>query len=260
VVGLHTPTDYGRQQQQELPQNEAMHFFDVRDRERLCRYYNAEAALHVYELGDLDPPHLEFTRWYGVGDETELAAVALVYAAGGDPIVLAVARERKVAALTELIALARLSLPDSFLLHASPGVEQVLPPEFDLLHLRDEFKMVLGPRLAETVRSNATRLHAGDADAIQDLLTDVYRDDEPDTHFFHGGLLSTEVYFGTRDGDLLTGVAGVHVVSEALSVAAVANVATRPSYRGRGIAADTTGACGCRELGRGLIMRQFGIR
>ena len=74
-------------------------------------------------------------------------------------------------------------------------------------------------------------------------LTEVevfYRDSYPGT-WFHARMLETHRYVGLREDGNLASVAGVHVYSPRLGVAALGNVATHPSARGRGLAMTTCG-------------------
>jgi ribosomal protein S18 acetylase RimI-like enzyme len=50
------------------------------------------------------------------------------------------------------------------------------------------------------------------------------------------------VYFGVRVGGRLVAAAGTHVISRDAKIAAVGNVMTQASFRGRGYAKMTTGA------------------
>jgi ribosomal protein S18 acetylase RimI-like enzyme len=60
-------------------------------------------------------------------------------------------------------------------------------------------------------------------------------------NWFDARMLETGFYRGVRLEDgALAGVAGVHVVSRALGVAALGNVATAPEARGRGFARAAT--------------------
>jgi predicted GNAT family acetyltransferase len=60
-------------------------------------------------------------------------------------------------------------------------------------------------------------------------------------------MLQTGRYYGVRDAGRLLSVAGVHVHSPAMRVAALGNIATHPTARGRGLAAAVTARL-CAEL------------
>jgi predicted GNAT family acetyltransferase len=50
----------------------------------------------------------------------------------------------------------------------------------------------------------------------------------------------TKQYYGVKEDGRLVSVAGVHVYSPRYGVAALGNVATRPAWRGRGLAKRAT--------------------
>ena len=78
-------------------------------------------------------------------------------------------------------------------------------------------------------------------------LRSLYEEDPP--AFFLPEQVKDGVYFGVRQPGDLVAVAGTHVVSDRGSVGAIGNVYTRPDCRGRGLAAEVTGAV-ARELRR----------
>ena len=90
--------------------------------------------------------------------------------------------------------------------------------------------------------SRAVPLGPPDARELEMLYADAYPG-----NWFDARMLETGAYFGVREGDLLASVSGVHVVSRSERVAALGNVATRPSMRGRGLA-RIAGAATCRAL------------
>jgi len=60
--------------------------------------------------------------------------------------------------------------------------------------------------------------------------------------YFTPDRLGREIYFGIYSGSTLVSAAGTHVRSQRSNVAAVGNVLTRVSYRGRGMATSVTSA------------------
>src|SRR5262249_54072458 len=71
-------------------------------------------------------------------------------------------------------------------------------------------------------------------------------------NFFVPRMLETGCYFGIRRGGALVSVAGVHVYSPEYKVAALGNIATRPAFRGQGVATAVTTRL-CQELRRAGI-------
>jgi predicted GNAT family acetyltransferase len=108
-------------------------------------------------------------------------------------------------------------------------------------------RMVLHADLSMASSSTlAVALGPDDLGALQDL----YKKDPPE--FFLPEHVKDGVYFGVRQAGDLVAVAGTHVVSARGSVGAIGNVYTRPDCRGRGFAAEVTGAV-ARELRRRSI-------
>ena len=90
------------------------------------------------------------------------------------------------------------------------------------------------PKLALPADPDTTgirRLTATDEQAILEL----YRASYPG-NWFHPEVLTSGRYYGHWTGNRLTGIAGTHVYSPAMRVAALGNVTTHPDFRGRGIA------------------------
>ena len=96
------------------------------------------------------------------------------------------------------------------------------------------------------VQQQASRLTAEDSPAIDRLFGD--HPDRPDA--FHPAQLKAGSFFGVREGERLVAIAGTHVLSDQMSVAAVGNVFTDPDRRGRGF-----GRAASRAVVRDLITR-----
>jgi predicted GNAT family acetyltransferase len=81
-------------------------------------------------------------------------------------------------------------------------------------------------------------------------LQSLYEAEPP--AFFLPKQVKDGVYFGVRQSGDLVAVAGTHVVSVNGSVGAIGNVYTRPDCRGRGLAAEVTGAVASELRRRGI--------
>jgi len=79
-------------------------------------------------------------------------------------------------------------------------------------------------------QERASRLTPQDVPAIAELFGE--HPDRPDA--FHPAQMQAGSFFGVRDGERLVAVAGTHVLSSQMSVAAVGNVFTHPTRRGLG--------------------------
>ena len=197
--------------------------------------------LHVYELGDLDPREAGHTTWIA---NDPVDAVVLLYRGLATPTVIALA-DGDPAALHALLAANAHALPLRFYAHLTPGLEAALAPRFAARLLGHNLKM----GLAAPVNGRASE-PAGDAagDAIVRLTPQhateavaFYAASYP-ASYFEPVNLERGPYVAIRDAHGLAAIAGVHVYSQALRVASLGNIATRPDARGRGYARRVTAA------------------
>ncbi len=217
-----------------------MEAVELRDREGLAAFLSRDPALHAYALGDLDDFFWPHTRWFGLEDAGRLAQVALIYAEHDPPTVIAMAEEPEPQMAT---LLERVSdrLPARFECHAGEVATQ---------SLRQRFQVTRGPsphvRMAlvddDAARARATGVDVLGPDALEEALG-LYAAAYP-TSWFDARRLETGRYVGLRVDGHLVAVAGVHVHAPPLGVAVVGDVATHPSWRGRGLAtAVCAGLC-----------------
>jgi GNAT superfamily N-acetyltransferase len=201
----------------------------VHDRAELAALLRKDAALHAYELGDLDDFFWPYTTWYRMGD-----AVALIYHGLPTPTLLAF--EVSGPFLTALLPL----LPRSFYAHLSPGAGAALAPAYTRLpgggpHLKMALGTLTGP-------FEGARLGVADLAGMERLYAEAYPG-----NWFDRRMLETGQYVGIRRGGALVAVAGVHVWSPEYRVSAIGNVTVHPAHRGQGLAQRVTGAL-CRRL------------
>jgi RimJ/RimL family protein N-acetyltransferase len=211
------------------------------------RFARRDVALHIYELGDLDPFFWPKTRWWGLaGEQDELSALALLYDGAGESSTFVALGRDDGGAVGELAALICDELPDRVYGHLSPGVVDRLAGRFPAVrHHGRHLKMVLADRAALDGVALDEVVRLGEADRPE--LEALYRRAYPD-NCFDPRMLETGQYFGMRaDGDGLICVAGVHVCSPRYRVAALGNVTTHPGYRRRGLARRATARL-CRSL------------
>lgn len=220
----------------------------------LATFLRGDPALHVYELGDLDPVHAPHATWWG--DAELLSAVALVYAGFEPPVVICVGRaaDRAPAALCGALVDAEV-LPQRFYAHLHPEA-------LDAIETAGRHAVVRHGRYCKM--------------ALADLLgppsdppgpTRLGPDDEPELAAFYARTYPGNTFdprsllpdrgraVGLRDpetGELLA-VAGTHVLSRARGVGALGNIAVDPAARGRGLGRRVTAAL-CRDL------QQLGVR
>jgi len=198
--------------------------------------------LHVYELGDLDPREAGHTTWIA---NDPVDAVVLLYRGLATPTIIALA-DGDPAALHALLAANAHALPGRFYAHLTPGLEAALAPRFAARLLGHNLKMGLASpvngRASEPAGDAIVRLtppHAAEAVAF-------YAASYP-ASYFEPVNLERGPYVAIRDAHGLAAIAGVHVYSQALRVASLGNIATRPDARGRGHARRITAAL-CRLL------------
>jgi RimJ/RimL family protein N-acetyltransferase len=203
--------------------------------------------------------------WFGHQTQGQLDAVALLYVGMPTPTLLALSRGGD--ALPALVRSIADLLPARFYAHLTPGIASVLEPTYRLtahgLHLKMSLAAAEGrpghgpataPADARTRRSVAypadpSRLTSDDLPALLALYEASYPG-----NWFDPRMVETGQYFGIRDGSRLVSVAGIHVFSPRYGVAALGNVATLPSHRGRGLAARVTERL-CRSLtAEGLLV------
>lgn len=221
---------------------------EPRDIAELEKYLRIDSALHLYELGDLDPFFFEHTRWLAHDDDRgRLGALALLYTGAELPVLLAFKhrRQRDEERMVELLKEATSRLPKRFYAHLSPGLEKAFGEAFEKEDHGAHIKMVLarpGALEASTENPAMRMLGPGDLDAARKLYEAAYPE-----HWFDARMLQTECYVGAWEDDALSAIAGVHVVSRDKKVAALGNIATHPDHRRKGLAKRAVSAL-CRKL------------
>lgn len=212
---------------------------EIRDKGEIWNRLQRETSLHLYEIGDLDDFFWPHTRWF-VGAEESLA---LLYTGMTPPTLLAFEAHPS-DSMVELVDELASTLPDEIYSHLSPHLEEVLLGHYESQSRGEHQKMVLARG------ELATGIDTGDCHALgPDSLAEVeafYREAYPN-NWFDPRMLETGAYVGLREQGKLSCVAGVHVYSADYRVAALGNIATLPSARGRGLAKRCTTAC-CERL------------
>lgn len=216
----------------------------VADRSRIETFLRQDTALHIYELGDLDPFFWDSTQWYGLESSTgEIRAVALLYTGFTDATLLALERQQP-DELQTLLSGIREHLPHRFHAHLSPGLSHCFAPRWQAENLVPSLKMVLQDteHVLRVASDGVSRLTADDSAEAQRLYRDAYPD-----NFFDPRMLETGLFFGVWRNESLVCAAGVHVFSEQYRVAALGNIATLPNVRRQGLARRVTATL-CKAL------------
>jgi len=202
------------------------------------RFLRRSAAAQIYALADLDPAFWPNTRWFAThGSDGEIDAFCLVLEKLALPIVYAVAPPRDRATL-DLVRALLPRLPQRFFVNFPYGCAGDFAPTHEITAHGEYLKMSLGDpaALGEFERSGIERLGPQHTAEVEKFFAEgAYRGDE--SHgFFAPYMLELFPWFGIRERGALVSLAGVHVFSQCFGVAAIGNVATAPSRRGRGLA------------------------
>jgi GNAT superfamily N-acetyltransferase len=201
---------------------------DVRARLERDRPWSA------FALADLEPPYSNYADWFIPTDDPH--AIALLYRAFGTPIVLCAGQSNEWPVLLRQMDEA---LGDAREVHAviKPEILSTVRSHYHVLEERPMLRMLFDESRFQPVRASAAeRLGPSHLEEVRALFGD-----EPPA-FFLPSTLEEGLYYGIREGDRLVTVAGTHVVSRALSVAALGNIYTRPDRRGRGLGTAVTSA------------------
>lgn len=199
------------------------------DKAKLQAFFERRRALNAYALGDLDEPHWSRTDWWTWEQESEIQEVALLYK-GFDPPILIALQNNSLEDMQSLISELSNKLPEHVYAHLTPGLREVMEFEFDFQDHGEHFVMELKSKPTGS-QNGAERLKREDADEVEALFHASYPG-----HWFRPDMLEMGPYFGIRNDGKLVAAGGIHIFSEKYQVAALGNITTLPSHRGRGYA------------------------
>lgn len=210
-----------------------MRFEEITDCQRLEDYLTPQPVRAAYQLGDLDPVFFKFTRWFAMTAAGEIRALLMLYNGLSVPAVMTLG---EVDAVGELVEHASRYLPRRFYAHVLTEHESA----FAQSYRQEDWRQM--------VRMGLLRERYQPASGVDGVVQVTHRDTAalinlyrayPD-NFFEPYQLETGLYFGCWQDGILVAAAGVHVVSERYSVAAVGNVVTHPDYRRSGYSTRCT--------------------
>jgi ribosomal protein S18 acetylase RimI-like enzyme len=215
----------------------------LKDKIRIESFLRRNAALHLYELGDLDDFFFPYTTWYGREVKGDLKAVALLYKGTELPVLLALDSTGS-DEIKQLLRDIFNELPGRFYCHLSPGLEDVLKERFEMEPHGRHSKMALfrPGGLEKTDISGVVQLNTADEKEILEFYAAAYPG-----NWFDARMLKTGQYFGLRQNGQLVSIAGIHVYSPEYKAAALGNIATLPELRGQGLGTRVTAAL-CKNL------------
>ena len=204
-------------------------------RRELEAHLNRDPLLHIYEIGDLDPFFIGHTRWFALRVDGMIERLLLLYTGGEIPNIIALDR-RDPTLTAALVDAAAPHLPELFHAHLSVGVAPLVESHWSITPHGRYLRMALtDPSALPEVDPSMKRLDRSHLPEILRLYADAYPG-----NWFDQRMLDTGFYFGLREGSELLSIAGVHVVSAEMSVAALGNITTAHSARRRGLARRTT--------------------
>ena len=193
----------------------------------------------AYALADLAPQHAAFCRWYHSAEGAVLAYTGLT-----PPILFAIGQKEDVVELTSQVP------PGEYQYTLLPEHRFSLVPPLSVQSELEMWRMSYrGDNYEIDLDPDAHRLSGDDLDSVIALFAD--HADRPDS--FHARQLEEGPFYGAYHEEELVAVAGVHVLSESASMAAIGNVFTHPAHRGQGFGRNVSA-----QVVRGL--RRLGIQ
>ncbi len=194
---------------------------------------NTDRPWSAYALGDLAPALAGRTEWH-LGPD---GALLLLYRAFETPVLFTLGGPAGLAPL-----LAEIAAEPRLYLSIQPDILPLIKAGYDVTHEAAMWRMTLAPAdFNPPAANNATRLGLDAMPALTALFADGRATGEsPD--FFDADMVAHGVFYGVYEGGVLAAAAGTHLVVPEEGVAAIGNVYTRRDRRGRGLAAQVTGA------------------
>ena len=194
-----------------------------------------DRAWAVYALGDLAPAFFPSCEWYA--EPGGGPALALLYRRFETPVLLTLGNA---AALNRILD----EIKDEHRMYLSLRPE-ALPLVRARWTVRNEmamWRMTVAPTdFRPAPLEGVEPLGPQDVPALQRLYAEGEAAGEaPD--FFSADMVEQGVFYGIWEGEALVSAAGTHIVVPSEGVAAVGSVYTRRDRRGRGLAAQVTGA------------------
>lgn len=216
---------------------------EVYDKSAISRFLMRNKPMNLYQLGDLDPFFFPRTKWFAAVEDGSIMELALLYAGDRGRTLLAFAGTDS-SLLAQVIDNSAEGMESEFYAHLSCGLAGELNRVKAVRYLGRHLKMTLNAEMLpeEPVRENTRRLGTLDTEK----LLEFYEENYPG-NYFDERMLDTGKYFGSFEGDVLAGVAGIHVYSPEMKVAALGNIAVDRRMRGIGIGRNLV-ICLCRDL------------
>lgn len=208
-----------------------MQLVSLHDKHEIEPFLRQNLFTHLFEFSDLDDHYWPYTIWFGLKDGGNLRQLALLYTGLPTPVLMANA-DRPFEMMSDLLKRIVPLLPRRVYAHMNPAHVDAIADHFSVMPRGMFYRMGLldSSRIWDIDTSRVDVLSESDIPALEAL----YRESYPD-NAFNPQLVKTGWYYGIRNGSAIISVAGVHVCAPAYKVAALGNVTTHPSMRGRGM-------------------------
>lgn len=218
-------------------------FQSIHHRDQLEAFLRRDPYLQLYCLGDLEDFYFRHTVWYGeLQVDGSLGALVMGYFSS-HPVFLAYASPGQESNMNQLLTDLKPFLPRRFYLHVTPGLGEALLPEYRIEHRQQLSRMAWRhPAWLNQVNEEGELLRPCHLEEVMEFYAEAYPN-----NWFEPRMLKSGQYFGIRREGRLAAVAGVHVYSPSMRVAALGNIATHPRWRGCGLSTAVTARL-CRSL------------
>lgn len=216
-----------------------MNMIAVHDREQIQHFLNQrDPANFVYFCNNLEEGFWENTQWFGLGNDEEILAMAMLILKYETPVLLASCYDENNGHQKELMNQLLPYLPNKLYSHLDlHTAKDVFAPRNDLqITPFMNMKLSLADR-NDYDASDVQQLGAHEMASILTFLEESHPDYLLDEEFVERGY-----YFGIKEKDTLISLAGVVAESGKYGVAAIGNVSTHPSYRRKNLASRTISA------------------
>jgi ribosomal protein S18 acetylase RimI-like enzyme len=211
----------------------------VNDSNTVFEFLKSKARYdYVYQFSNLEPAQWKSVICYGLFDEGELKAMAMMNMNYDVPVLLAACFDNGKYSV-ELLKRIKKFLPPSFYTHIDKITLDEVFSNDNISELEEYMNMgVSSDELPDRGQGNeTTRLTYEDIDIIKDLISESYPEAWLDDE-----LVKLNENFGIIIDGRLISFAGIHAYSEEYQVAAVAHVTTLPDFRKRGYAEKSVAA------------------
>lgn len=232
----------------------------LHDKREIEAFFRRDTFRHLYAIGDLDDFFWPHTVWYGLRSAQAIQQIVLLYTEPDPPVLIANA-EAPEEQMAELLQGLLPLLPTRIYAHLDTVSVRALADYYTMASHGAHLRMGLAEpeQLVRVDTSSTVALMETDQSEVEAFYADSYPG-----NWFVPRMLQTRFYFGARrvlpesPGEepqtvpeeykagtgkapgALVSVAGVHVYSQTAQVAALGNIATRPGWRGKGLAAQVT--------------------